>query len=93
MLFMNRLEFFCIFRTTVEYDFLSNPPVKGTENSIEHKIRVFCQIDVQEFHLWISWAYMCHSRQAMHGNLLTTVVFSLTFSLSCISCLGEGGGG
>jgi hypothetical protein len=30
-----------------------NPPVEGTVNSMEQKTRVFCQIDVQQFHLWI----------------------------------------
>jgi hypothetical protein len=41
---MNRLEFSCfeeffegIFKTRVEYGFLSNPPVEGTVNSIEEK--------------------------------------------------------
>ncbi len=57
ILFMNRLEFpcftdffVCIFKTRAEYGFLQNPPEEGTENSIEQKTRVFCQIDVQEFH-------------------------------------------
>jgi hypothetical protein len=38
MLFMNRLEF-------------SLNPQEGTVNSMEQKTRVFCSIDVQEFHL------------------------------------------
>jgi hypothetical protein len=29
-----------------------NPPVERIVNSMEQKTRVFCQIDVQEFHLW-----------------------------------------
>ncbi len=33
--------------------FLQKPPVERTENSMEQKTRVFCQIDVQELHLWI----------------------------------------
>ncbi len=60
MLFMNRLEFSCFvdffvcsFITRVEYGmvFFKNPPVEGTVNSMRQKTWVFCQIDVQEFHL------------------------------------------
>jgi hypothetical protein len=45
--------FMNIFNTREEYGFLLNPPVEGIVNSIEQKTRVFCQTDVQEFHLWI----------------------------------------
>jgi hypothetical protein len=30
---------------------IPNPPVEGTVNSMEQKTSVFCQTDVQEFHL------------------------------------------
>jgi hypothetical protein len=45
---MNRLEFssfadffICIFKLRVEYDFLENPPVEESVNSMEQKTRVF----------------------------------------------------
>jgi hypothetical protein len=31
---------------------MGNPRVGGTVNSMKQETRVFCQIDVQEFHLW-----------------------------------------
>jgi hypothetical protein len=43
--------FVCIFENRVEYGFL--PPVDGTVNSMEQKTLVFCQIDVQEFHVGV----------------------------------------
>jgi hypothetical protein len=63
---MNRLEFSCladffvrIFKTIEEIVFFSNPPVEGTVNSMEEKTRVFCKIDVQEFHLSILLMFKC----------------------------------
>ncbi len=43
--------FLCIFKTRVKYGFHQNLPEGGTVNSMERKTRVFCQNDVQEFHL------------------------------------------
>ncbi len=40
-----------VYKTSVEYGFLSNPLAAGTVNCIEQKTRVFGQTDVQEFHL------------------------------------------
>ncbi len=41
---------FCICIFSVWFS-LKNPPMEGTVNRMKHKTRVFCQIDVQEFHL------------------------------------------
>ena len=42
-----------ILKTGEEHGFLFfNPSVEGTVNSKEQKTRIFCQNDVQEFHLW-----------------------------------------
>jgi hypothetical protein len=54
MLFMNRLKFSYFsdfFQTREEYGNLENSLVEGTVNSMEQRTRVFCKIDVQEFHL------------------------------------------
>ncbi len=55
---MNRLKFssfadIFVFSLKPEKSmvFFKNPPLEGTVNSMEQKTRVFCQIDVQEFHL------------------------------------------
>ncbi len=55
MLFMNRLKFSYFsdfFQTREEYGNRENPLVEGTVNSMKQTTRVFCKIDVQEFHLW-----------------------------------------
>ncbi len=44
------------FKPGEEYGFLRNQPVAGTVNSMERKTLVFCQIYVQEFHLWWRWS-------------------------------------
>jgi hypothetical protein len=62
MLFMNRPQSFLVSKNFVVWilktkeesrflGFLCNPPLEETLNSMEQKTRVFCQIDVQEFHL------------------------------------------
>ncbi len=48
---MNRLEFSCfadfflrIFKTKEEYGFLRNPPVDGTMNSMEKRLKSFVKL-------------------------------------------------
>jgi hypothetical protein len=59
MIFTNTFEFSCfsglfkcIFETRVKFCFLYKTASRKTVNSMEQKNRIFCQIDVQEFHLW-----------------------------------------
>jgi hypothetical protein len=50
--------------------FCKNPPVEGTVNSMEQKTRVFCQIDVQEFHLG---AYRIKPKAVFLAIILTKI--------------------
>jgi hypothetical protein len=44
-------DFLYVFLKSEQSIFLKNPPVEGTVNIMKQKSQVFCQIDVQEFHL------------------------------------------
>ncbi len=53
--FLRFADFFeCIFKTRVESGFRERSTNRTTANSMEQKIRVFFQINVQEFLLWFS---------------------------------------
>ncbi len=57
-------EFFIsIFKTRVESGFLLKSANRKTVNNMEQKTWVLCQIDVQEFHLYLSLSKKSSDRQ------------------------------
>ncbi len=84
MLFLNKLEisyfadfFVRIFKPRVQYDFLQNLPAEDTVNCLEQKTRVFCHIDVQDFHLRIQirWISSLNWDSALHTDEQLRPVF------------------